>query len=129
MDLFMKANKEEAYINSAFPHKLMRPDVKTFFLQEKIERIVRDYGEFYVTRINLGGLLRGTVVKALTSREDAEDSEAKFSAEANGVLATLAVQGQASLSTEEQNKFERCQNDYFAVGGDAEMWLKMSSPD
>jgi len=128
MDLFIKARKEEAYINSAYPHQLMRPDVRAFFLKESNERIVRDYGEFFVTKAILGGLLRGTVLKALTSREDAVASEAQFSAGTNGVLATLAVQGQASLSNEEKSKFERCQNDYFVVGGEANMWLAMSSP-
>ena len=107
----------------------MRPYVREFFLKESIERIVRDYGELFVTKTTLGGLLRGTVIKALTSREDAVASEAQFSAGANGVLTSLAVQEHASLSNNEKRNFERCQNDYFIVGGEASMWLAMSSPE
>jgi hypothetical protein len=128
LDRMVEARKYVVSLDSPYPHRMLRPEIKEYLLSESPDKIVNFIGQFYATRLTLGGVLHVTNVVEMTSSDTKSSMQAK-------VEATYGLGNSISASAEgkvAKSSFEKNSNAYSkwqVLGGNPNIWLSLTKDD
>lgn len=131
LDYTIEAHKYTIQGTPAFrlkPHSMLDQDVAEYILESSVEDLA-ELGEFYAIQADLGGLFRKTHILEAEATDTETSIVAEISGKAGNLVGSVSASAKMENGARTNNKNARTKTSWSCQGGDANIWLGMTSPD
>merc|ERR1712129_73433 len=105
------------------PQDKLRENVRKFIVESSSDSIIEHLGEFYVSEMDMGGIIRTVFRQTQTSSDEHSKFRAAVTAQAKALTASVSVKGGVSTEKSLTNSAETVQVTVSTLGADPTKWL------
>jgi hypothetical protein len=128
LDRMVEARKYIVSLDSPYPHRMLKPEIKEYLLSESPERIVDFIGQFFATRLTLGGVLQVTNLVEMTSSDTKNSMQTKVEAKYS-LIDSISASAEGSVTTSSFEENKNAYSKWQVLGGDPNIWLGLTKDD